>query len=187
MSRPTNCFYVFTLTALFCLNSFNINSQTAKPSKQEKKEARKAELNSNFQKIDSLIRMRYFVIEASYLGDHRGNRISVSPTLNFISIDRDKATIQVGSDSNFGYNGAGGVTAEGRLDGMRIARDPKKHTFSIRFNVLTSIGAYDVFLSINSDYSAGAEVSGYTSGNLLYTGRFVPLNKSKIFKGSNTY
>ncbi len=49
------------------LISLNSNSQDIKLTKQEQKEARKAQLYANFKAIDTLLMKKTFVLEADYL------------------------------------------------------------------------------------------------------------------------
>jgi hypothetical protein len=175
------------LLILFCFIFSNVNSQDVKLTKQELKAAKQAQKYANFQLIDTLLQRRFFVIEANYLENKYGNRIVVSSVLNFIKVDPQKITIQIGSNSGFGSNGLGGVTTEGNFDRMKVYRNTKQLTYSVQLTAMTTLGTYDISLTINSDFTARAILSGFTSDKLVYTGNFVPLDRSHVYKGSNSY
>jgi hypothetical protein len=171
---------------LFML-SINSNSQDTKLTRQERKEAKKDMQYRNFQLIDSMIQHKSFVLEASFLENMRGARVSVMPDVNFVLVDSLRAVLQTGvNSSNFGYNGVGGVTAEGKLSGMKVVKNEKSLSYYVRFTVVTDIGIYDVAMTIYSNNSARASISGLTPGKLVYDGRIKSLYESNVYKGRNT-
>lgn len=175
------------LAAMLLLISFSGYSQNErKLTRQEKKDMRNAVMNSNFIALDTLLRMRNFVIEADYLENQYGDKVPVSPTINFIMVKGDEGVIQTGSNFRMGYNGVGGITAEGNIGKIEVERNQKNLSYSVKFNILTNIGAYDIFLNVFSDFQARASISGSTSGKLIYTGRLEPLTRSRVYKGQRT-
>lgn len=174
------------LAATLLLISFSGYSQDRKLTRQEKKDMRNAVMNSNFIVLDTLLRMRNFVIEADYLENQYGEKVPVSPTINFIMVNGGEGVIQTGSNFRIGYNGVGGITAEGNIGKIEIEKNQKNLSYSVKFNILTNIGAYDIFLNVFSDFQARASISGSTSGKLIYTGRLEPLTRSKVYKGQRT-
>jgi hypothetical protein len=167
----------------FCLISGNSYSSDSKLSRKEKKEARKAELLANFQALDTLIQKKTFVIEADYLENKYGERIIVPHLLNFIKVDSVTAVLQTGSNYGPGYNGVGGVTAEGRLENWKVVKNFKSLYYSVRFTVTTNIGIYDVFMDLGADTYARATITGLTNGELIYDGHIETVGNSAIFKG----
>jgi hypothetical protein len=176
---------LFWILGLFCV-SLNSNSQENKLSRQELKEVRKARLEANFRALDSLLNAKSFVLEADYLQNRYGERIIVTPTLNFIKINETNGILQTGSNFNFGYNGVGGVTAEGTIGKWEIYKDPKKMTFTLQFNLLTNIGHYDVIMTVMADASARATITGLGPGKLTWDGHLETIGNSRVFKGQNT-
>jgi hypothetical protein len=168
------------------LISLNGSSQDNKLSKEEQREARKAERLLNFQALDTLIENKSFVLEADYLENQYGNRIPVLSNLNFIMLDSLKAVLQTGSNFRTGTNGVGGATAEGRIDGLKIVKNQKNLSYFLRFSVSTEIGMYDVSMTIFSDNRATATITGLTRGKLVYDGRIQALYNSSVYKGRNT-
>ena len=134
-----------------------------------------------------MLQNKDFVLEADYLANRIGERIPVSWTLNFISVDSANAVLQIGRNTGIGYNGVGGVTAQGNITRYKLNIDQKRKSFYLSFSVMTAIGSYDINMSVGADAYANATLTGIQSGQLIYTGYLVPLAKSSVYKGYNTY
>jgi hypothetical protein len=173
------------LTGLFAVSVYG-NSQDTKPDKKSRKEAKRAEAEINFRVLDSLLYTGRYVLEADYLQDKYGNRVYVTSALNFIRVELPKGVLQTGSDTRQGYNGVGGVTAEGTVSDYRISRDLKNLSCTVTFNLITNIGSFNIIMTVSSSNNANATISGTTSGRLTWDGHLVTLNKSRAFKGMNT-
>lgn len=158
-------------------------SQDNRLSRQEKKEVKKARMTENFYFLGSLLDAKRFVLEADFLENTYGYRLPVTSTLNFIIIEESKGILQTGADSRMGYNGVGGVTAEGTVRGWKVYKDPKKMIYRLHFNLLTNIGTYDIFMTIAADNRATATISGQRHGKLTWEGHLVTINDSRVYKG----
>src|ERR1035437_1952206 len=165
------------------LISFNSYSQNVKLSKQEQKEANRDKEYFNFQVLDTILENKSFVLEADYLENQYGNRRPVLSDLNFIKVDSSDAVLQTGSNVYLGFNGVGGVTAEGNIKGLEIVKNLKNLSFNLKFTVISNIGIYDVYMTINSDRIARATITGLTRGKLVYDGRIKTIYNSRIYKG----
>ena len=165
------------------LNGF---SQEAKLTRQERKEARKAELFANFHILDSLFQSKSFVLEADFLENKYGDQIQVSSMVNFIMVNANNGVLQTGTSSSIGYNGLGGVTAEGNIGTWKLDRDYKNLNFTLRFSILTDIGSYDVFMTVNAANYARATITGLWPGKLIYNGHLNRLDGSGVYKGQRT-
>lgn len=183
-----NMMNLFLITA-FSWISLNSYSQDTKLSRQEQKEVKKAQMTANFYVLDSLLNSRRFVLEAEFLQNSYGERINVVSTLNFIKLDQSRGILQTGSNysNSMGYNGVGGVTAEGNIGTWRIYKDAKKLTFRLQFNILTNIGNYDIFMNVAADNRATATISGLGPGKLTWEGHLSTIDNSRIFKGQETF
>jgi hypothetical protein len=95
--------------------------------------------------------------------------------------------LQTGSSRYLGFNGVGGVTAEGTLSKYQESKNDKNLSHDIKFSVSTNIGFYDVLLTVSSDNFARATITGLTPGKLIYTGRIRSPYDSRVYKGQNTY
>ena len=174
--------YTF-LAIVFLSASFKSYSQNDKLTRQEKKAAQKEQQYVNFQILDSMISSKSFVLEANYLENGYGVRRPVMSNINFIMVDSLNAVLQTGNDNRMGYNGVGGITAEGKISNMKITKNQKSLSFFLRFTVTTQIGFYDVAMNIYSTNSARAEITGLTAGKLIYDGWIQTLYNSRVYKG----
>ncbi len=173
---------------LFCLNGYSQENQISekKLTRQERKEARKAELQANFAILDSLLEKRTFVLEADWLEDKYGDKVQVPSMVNFIMVNANAGVLQTGSNVAMGYNGVGGVTAEGSISKWEINKNFKSYSFIIRFAIHTDIGMYDVFMTVDADNHARATITGLWPGKLIYNGHLNTLNNTGVFKGTRT-
>jgi Domain of unknown function (DUF4251) len=180
--------YLAGLLVLFGILGFSVfsNSQDTKQDKKSRKETRNAELKANYQVLDSLLHSGRYVLEADFLQNKYGSRITVTSTLNFIRVDRERGVLQTGSDIRQGYNGVGGITAEGSIVGYKIINDVKNLSTSVTFNLITTLGTFDIFLTVSADNNATATISGSTSARLTWDGHLVTIDNSRVFKGFNT-
>jgi hypothetical protein len=172
------------LTIGLCLIATNSYGSGSRLTRKERKEARRAELLTNFRILDTLLQNKTFVINADYLENGYGDRVVVPDLLNFIKVDSKNAVLQTGSNYGMGYNGVGGVTAEGTIDHWEVTRNLKSLSYYVSFTVVTNIGIYDVFLDVSSDTNARATITGLTRGKLIYDGHLETIGNSSIFKGN---
>jgi hypothetical protein len=161
-------------------------AQENKLSKEEQKALKKEKNLFNFMVIDSMLQRRSFVIEADYLENRYGERRPVQSNLNFIMVDSSNVVLQTGSDRINGSNGVGGVTAEGNVRDLNIVKNTKNYSFNLRFTIVTTIGIYDVDMTIYSNQLAKATITGLTSGKLVYNGRIKNLYDSQVYRGRNS-
>lgn len=179
---------LFTLLAI--LISVNTVAQEFKSdtklTKKEKKEARQAQLYANYKALDTLLERKQYVLEADYLQGKYGSEVPVTSNLNFIRVDPKGVVLQTGAYSGFGYNGVGGITAEGNLAKYRVFRDDKRLNYVVYITTTTNIGTYDVVLRVSSDGTARATITGLTNGSLTYRGNLVASYNSRVYKGQKT-
>lgn len=163
-------------------------SQDRKLTRKEKKEASKAGLYANYKAIDTLLQHKTFVLEAEFLQGRYGEQIPVSSTINFIRVQSPGVILQTGTNSyaGGGYNGVGGITAEGTLNNYKITSDEKRLSHTVFFSTTTQIGTYDILLRISADATATATITGMTRGSLTYRGNLVAPYNSRVFKGRNS-
>jgi hypothetical protein len=150
-----------------------------------KKEKRNAELEKEYQLTKTMLENKDFVLEADYLQDRYGNRILVNSTINFVSVDSTEAFIQIGSNFRIGPNGVGGVTAKGLVNKWELTEDQKHKAFTLRMNVMTTIGIYDLFINIAASGRGTATLTGMTAGRLTFDGNLVPWEKSSVYIGQH--
>lgn len=176
---------LFLVLGLLLISSYS-NAQDFKLTRKERKEVRKAQMDANFYILDSLLNERNFVLEADFLQDKYGMRLPVISNVNFLKVNQSSSVLQTGTVSGFGYNGVGGVTAEGKIGSWNIHKNVKDLTYTLHFSVMTQIGSYDVILTVNSENNASATVTGLWPGKLTWVGHLYTLDNSRVFKGQNT-
>jgi hypothetical protein len=170
----------------FICISLNVNAQDKKLSRQELKEVRKAQMQANFIILYSLLNAKSFVLEADYLIDRYGYRVPVISNVNFVRVSESKGVLQTGSGTTIGYNGVGGVTAEGNVNGWKIFKDFKHLSYSLQFNLVTNIGIYDISMNVSSDNHATATITGLGPGRLSWEGHLETPGNSRVYKGTDT-
>jgi hypothetical protein len=152
--------------------------------KEERKRQREADFAEKAALVDMMVTSRKFVLEADYLSNQYGRRIMVNSTLNFIIVDSTEGTLQTASMSGVGgTNMMGGVTADGNITQYEVNKAAKSKAYSVKMMIMTSIGIYDIFLSISPDGNANATIGGNWGGKLNYHGHLVPLGISRVYKG----
>ena len=154
--------------------------QLQKELKQEQQEEKNAKRSLM---VGLMLEHRKFVLEAERLQDSRGNTANVSSMINFIACDSVNGVIQIGSDQYIGGNGVGGVTVEGPVSNYKQTFNEKKGTYTVSYNVRSTIGSYDVWMSVYGEGRAEATVTSNWPGRLTYSGYLVPPGVSKVYKG----
>lgn len=177
-----------SLLLIFGLSSISFcgKAQDVKLTRQERDEARKILMENNFKTLDTLLNRRNFVLEANYLEDNSGRRIVVTPLLNFIRVDSDKGVLQTGASFSSGYNGVGGVTAEGTINNWELTKDAKNSSYFLRFSLVSNIGNFDISMIINAGNFAQATITSLSYGHFIWAGHLQPVYNSVIFKGQNS-
>jgi hypothetical protein len=170
----------------FFFISLNSYAQDVKLSRQERKSAREAVRTAQYIYIDTLLQSKSFVLEADFLQNQYGDRIHVTPLLNFIRVNSSDIVLQTGTSPDRGFNGVGGVTAQGTIGRYEIVKNFKSHSYYIKFTVHSNLGSYDVSMTVSSDNQARAEITGLNRGRLIYDGRLVSLKNSSVYKGWNS-
>ena len=162
-------------------------TKTAKELRKEasakKKEKKEAEAQKLYLEVGRLLESRQFTLQAHFLKNRQGTRISVNPVLNFIQVDSCCAFLQIGSPQVVGHNAAGGISAEGMISKWKLDKNEKRKTYDIFMSVLLNFGTVDIFMSVNMNSFATATVSGLSSAQLTYDGDLLPTKYSDAHKG----
>lgn len=162
---------------------------TQEPQKTSSRESKKEEKQKKEewmkQVTQSMINNRRFVLEADYISGKSGTLIPVNPSINFIIVDSANATMQLGSATGVGGNGLGGITVSGNVSKYEATRIEKKKyvAYNVLVIVFTTLGTYDIHLTVTDNGKADATIRSTTSGQVSYTGTLYPPEVSKVFKG----
>ena len=158
-------------------------TEAVKSSKSAKKAQREALIQEQFNQTKALINSNQFVLEADYLRNRYGYTKVTNTNLNFIMVDTTNAVIQTGNNTGMGYNGVGGLTASGNITAWKVQMNDRKKTMSVEMNVSTSIGYFNIRMSVLADGKTTATLTGNYAGSLTFSGKLVPLSESYAFKG----
>ncbi len=129
-----------------------------------------------------------FVLEATMIYTKRGDRVKVSDNVNFISVEDNKAVIQVAYRNNHSesdVNGLGGVTLSGQISEKKLSTDKRGNQY-ITFNVTGSKIQANVRITLGtSDNYARAEVNTTTTNDKIsFKGKLIPRYKTTIYTSS---
>lgn len=128
---------------------------------------------------------RKFVIEATRIVLDKGATRYVSSTTNFVSVNGDKAVVQVASNGPYsGANGLGGITVDGNISSYKYSKN-KKGVVTITMNVMGR-GISAQLRIVLREGSASASVSvepNFSSKSISLEGVLVPLDQSSVFQG----
>ena len=158
---------------------------------QEERELTKAEKKALQERIDSLqyaeavqaLNDRAFTLEADKV--IYGQTAYVTSNTNFVSVQDDKATVQVAFNIPIsGLNGLGGVTVDGQFSKYDLRTD-KKGNVMLSLSVMGSgISArVDITLYAGSNEATVNILPNFSSNRLTLSGVILPLHKSRVFKG----
>jgi len=162
-------------------------AQSKREIRKAKKEAEKVMLTVNFYEQSTVFNAKAFVLEADYLQGRRGELVPVSSKINFIKVVDTKGTFQTGSVTGMGLNGFGGITAEGNISNYKVSENAKSLTHKITFDLVSSIGTFNVIINIMANNTASATITTTSSARLTWKGNVVALFNTDTFRGTDVY
>ncbi len=128
---------------------------------------------------------KYFVLEADRAVLKDGQTVYVSSGINFVSVENDKAVVQISFNANAsGLNGVGGITVEGSVSAYKMEQDKRGYTY-LTCNVLgTGISArIDITLSPETNRASVTVTPNFNSNKVTLTGILKSAGNSNVFKG----
>ncbi|UBM61196.1 DUF4251 domain-containing protein [Candidatus Sulfidibacterium hydrothermale] len=136
-----------------------------------------------------LLQKKYFVFEADYLTDTRGNSFVLSPDINFMEVIGDTAVLQFGFDNLIGWNGVGGITVRGTLYNYKV-QEGKKNTGINMHTGIHIIGPGlppNVSLYVSDDGTAQLTIITGNGDQITLFGTIVSPEDASIFKGMSLF
>ena len=127
-----------------------------------------------------------FVIKADQIMFRRGAMAYVDQNTNFISMNKDKATVQIAFNTIFaGPNGIGGVTVEGAPSNVSVSED-KRGNLTLTMSVVgVGISAQvSVTLWPGSNKAMATVVPNFNSRTITVYGNLYPISQTNVFKGT---
>lgn len=172
-----------------CMQSQTIGKGSDKAANKTEKEASKQKEKMRneilYGEARQALENKAFVMEADRVIFKRGRSAFVSSNMNFISLEDDRATVQIAFNGPFpGPNGLGGITVDGTASNIKMSQD-KKGNINFSMNV-SGIGvSAQVFIQLtNGTNDAYVTVSpNFNSNRITLTGKLLPIEQSNIFKG----
>lgn len=131
-----------------------------------------------------------FVLTANYVYNQWGYGTPVTNNLNFISINKNTANLQLAFNGVLsGPNNLGGITVQGTITSYQVSINKKNNSAQCVFNVFGPVFNARVVVNLyGSSNNADASVDPNTSGrNLTFMGNIVPYNQAQIFEGTPRY
>ncbi len=160
-----------------------------KAAKQTEKAARKAaeeaEEYAMFERAVQALKDKEFVLEAERVEFKRGSFVYVTPSTNFVSVNGDKATIQLAFNVPVsGPNGMGGVTLDGTVSGV-VLKEDKKGNISYEMNVQGAAVLARVTLRMakGTNKCTATVLPNFNSNRISFMGELYPAGESTVFKG----
>lgn len=128
-----------------------------------------------------------FVIEADAVTFKYGTRVQVNSTTNFISMEGDRAVIQISPSYVYGGpNGVGGITVDGIVSNVSLTSDKKGR---IHFSMYVTGRAVNATVSVTmtpGTNRAVVQVSPtFSSNDVRLEGYLVPAEHSRVFEGTS--
>lgn len=151
--------------------------------REEKQELKLEREAAAIAMTSKLIQDSLFVLEADYLSNSKGQRVPVTSTINFITINKNVAVFQFGSAGAMGHNGFGGVTVTGVVNTYEVSKRKKGGSYYLRTKVSSSIGFFDITFDIGATGYTTSIVSSMKGSRLKYSGNLIPISESTMFKG----
>lgn len=127
-----------------------------------------------------------FTIEASRVTFRTGYTANVTPSTNFITVNKNKASVQTAFNVPIsGPNGMGGVTVEGTVTNYRVTTDKKSGDTMVSMSIMgVGISATANIRLFKDSNKATAEIMpNFNSDNLRLSGILLPPERSTVFKG----
>ncbi len=173
--------------ALFLLLVIGCSAESfgqKKLTKAEKKAKREAEFAAGKEVNLAVAESRQWVLESGMVFDQAGQSYIMNPNLNFVMINEEQTTVQLDLDALIGWNGVGGVTFDGKISKYEIKEGKSNQGFKISIRSQGAVqGNIDLDLSVGSSDNVQCTARGTWGDRLTFTGRFVPLEESKVYKG----
>ncbi|MDU1905766.1 MAG: DUF4251 domain-containing protein [Dysgonomonas sp.] len=128
---------------------------------------------------------RDFILEADRITFKYGTPVNVASNTNFISLQGDKATIQIAfTGRGGGPNGIGGITVDGRASNVEVKTDKKGNVSFSMMVIGVGVSAQVIFdMPKGTNYCSATITPNFNSNRTTFTGYLYPREESSVFKG----
>ena len=155
-----------------------------KEKKAAKKAARKQAQTEAMIKSNAMVVGQAWVLEATTLQGRQGQMYNLDPTINFVIVDGENGSIQLGFNGIVGWNGVGGVTLDGRIISYEV-KEPKKEGQGAKVTARFQGPGVNATLQLTAAGEFGDVVLNGTFSNtrLTFRGKLVHPSESRVYKG----
>ena len=165
------------------------NEEWRNMSRKERKEYKLQEAIKKQEATMALLNSKQWVLEAIQLQLKSGETFMLEPNLNFVGVQNEVSTVQLGSSGDIGLNGVGGITIDGNVRKYDLKENKKPGTGAyLRIEVMgASAGHVTISIRISPDGTADATLTNNFGDRLTYRGRIMSIAESSAYKGTVTY
>jgi len=149
-----------------------------------KKQARDSVRMAAFEKAKSALTDKNWILEATQVYSKWGRVFQVNDNTNFIMLEKDKAYLQLAFNGfSSGPNGIGGITLKGYPTKISIKTD-KQGNITYTMNVFGNGLNADItiWLGYGDDHAEAIVNATFSSGQVSFSGRLVPLADSNYYR-----
>ncbi len=183
---------LFVLTVAFPAEGVSQTRQLTKKEqrkleKQKKKAERQKKSEAERKYYAHLLKDKRWVFQATRLYGPNGQLYNVSPTVNFVAVKDSMIVLQFGFQNVIGWNGVGGVTAEGFLKEYKFDQGKNKNSaMTVSAHIRPKFGGGSPYfnMTVLDDGSTDITVT-LNNGDLLRMGGqlYAPKDAS-VYKGT---
>ncbi len=160
--------------------------------KKKAKEQRIAFVNDSIQHVQAVVAIRNgsWALEASNITFDNGTTRFVTPSMNYVSINKGTGTIQTAFDDTNIYspNGLGGITLEGNIINEELSVDREGN---IHYNYIiqgSNVSAtINIIITANSNQATANVSPNFSSRRMMMSGYIYPYNEAGVFEGTPDY
>lgn len=179
----------FLIASVSFLEAQVVIKTDRKADKEKAKQEQAAYEELMHRKAVDAINTSEFVLEADLIYLKRGESFPVSSNVNFISVNGDRAVVQIASNAALGGpNGLGGITVEGTTRNVAITKD-KKGNVRLRMNIngVAISAQVEVILYAESNRAEATVYPNFNSRRITLNGRLLSLSESNYYKSGFSY
>lgn len=193
------------LSLMLCTMTTVVHAQEKKMTLKEKEDAWRAErlkkkakeqrlefINDSIQHVQGVIAIRNgsWALEASNITFDNGTTRFVTPSMNYVSINKGTGTIQTAFDDTNIYspNGLGGITLEGNITNEELTVDREGNVY---YNYIIQgsnvSAAISVVITANSNQATANINPNFSNRRMMMSGYIYPYNEAGVFEGTPDY
>lgn len=158
---------------------------SVKEQKAKQKLIDEANNQVSFEVAQQAMKNNSFVLVVDQLDFKRGHLEYVMSNTNFISVDKNKAVIQIAFTGGFsGPNGIGGITVDGSANYVELKTDKKGdviYTMSVQGTAVSA--SVDIRMYKGSNEAYATVSPNFNSRRLSLRGKIYPIDQAQIFQG----